>query len=149
MRKESKIRLSKLLEKFSLVERVAPELPKIKERLRDVELAQYDFKGLYRELVMRDEMNTLLVQFKSETATYIDNAMKQWEFEYRKGHEDILKKYEEIRLHAKEILPRGQFREYMTRQHELTDTVKRVESVLMDGFKHEARTVLQGKLGLD
>ena len=76
MRKESKIRLSKLLEKFSLVERVAPELPKIKERLRDVELAQYDFKGLYRELVMRDEMNTLLVQFKSETATYIDNAMK-------------------------------------------------------------------------
>ena len=39
MRKESKIRLSKLLEKFSLVERVAPELPKIKERLRDVELA--------------------------------------------------------------------------------------------------------------
>ena len=97
MRKESKIRLSKLLEKFSIIEKVVPEIPRIKERLKDIELAQWDFKGLYRELCMRDELNTHLVQFKSETATYIDNAMKQWEFEYRKGHDDLLKKYEEIR----------------------------------------------------
>ena len=54
-----------------------------------------------------------------------------------------------MKLLAKEILPKGQFREYSIRQHELEDTVKRVETILMDGFKHEARTVLSGKLGLD
>ena len=86
LRKGAKVKLSKLLEKFSLVEKVVPELPKIKDRLRDVELTQWDFKGLYKDLCLRDEMNTLLAQFKSETATYIDNSMKQWEFEYRKGH---------------------------------------------------------------
>ena len=107
MRKESRNKLSKLLEKFSLVEKVAPEIPKINERLRDVEMTQYDFKSLYKDLCQRDEMSTLLGQFKSETATYVDNAMRQWEFEYRKGHDDLLKKYEEVKILAREILPKG------------------------------------------
>ena len=59
------------------------------------------------------------------------------------------KQYDEIHKLAKQILPKGQFREYVIRQHELADTVNRVETILMDGFKNEARTVLSGKLGRD
>jgi len=76
MRKEGRTKLTKLLQKFSLVEKIVPEIPKFKERLQDLELNQYDFKSLYKDLILRDEMNTLLIQFKSETAAYIDNAMK-------------------------------------------------------------------------
>lgn len=34
----------------------------------------------------------------------------------------------------------------MIKQSEVREQVDRVETVLMDGFKHEARTVLSGKL---
>jgi len=37
----------------------------------------------------------------------------------------------------------------VVKQSELDDSVTRVETVLMDGFKHEARTVLSGKLDKD
>lgn len=112
LKKESKMKLSKLLEKFSLVEKFVPEIPKIKDRIREVELVQHDMRGLYRDVCLKDEVDALLVQYKSETAAYIDNAMKQWEYEYRKGHEEMVKKYDEVRGYAREILPKGRFKQY-------------------------------------
>ena len=57
MRKESRAKLSKLIEQFKLVEKVVPELPKIRDRLRDMELTQWEFKGLYKDFCLKDEMN--------------------------------------------------------------------------------------------
>ena len=82
-------------------------------------------------------------------ATYIDTSMKTWEFEYRQEHRELNKKYDEILELARQILPRGRFQEYVDRQHDLSDTVDRVESTLLAGFKHEARAVLKSKLSRD
>lgn len=82
-------------------------------------------------------------------ATYIDTSMKTWEFEYRQEHRELKNKYDEILELARQILPRGRFQEYINRQNDLSDTVNRVESTLLAGFKHEARAVLKHKLSRD
>jgi len=40
---------------------------------------------------------------------YVDTAMKTWEFEYRKDHEALKFKYDEMKELAKQILPKGVF----------------------------------------
>ena len=48
--------------------------------------------------------------FKSELVTYVDQAMRHWEFEYRKGHHENLQKYDDMLALTKNILPKNVFR---------------------------------------
>ena len=52
---------------------------------------------MYAELALRDEINALLHSFRSEVTLMIDTQIKQWDFEYRKDHLDLKRKFEETR----------------------------------------------------
>ena len=93
-RKVGKNKLAELLKKFSLVEQVVPKLPKIDERIDRIEDNYQHLTSLFPDLCMRVEMQTLIGQAKEEINVYVDMAMRQWDFEYRKGFEELKRKYE-------------------------------------------------------
>ena len=46
---------------------------------------------------------------KAEMSTYIDQSMKQWEFEYRRDHGDAMKRFNDVLAMSKHILPKSTF----------------------------------------
>ena len=103
-------------------------------------------------------------------ATYIDQSMKQWEFEYRKDHTDTMRRFEKVLALAKHITPKQIFnvsiqnlsqlhsdlfrfclfvQQFSQKQSELCSSVERVENVLLDGFKASAQTELEHKISRD
>ena len=75
-RREARIKLSNLIDKYNTIEKMAPQLPKLKSRLSEVEEACNEFKGLYRNLCLRDDVHLLAHNLKAEMASYIDQSMK-------------------------------------------------------------------------
>ena len=75
--------------------------------------------------------------------------MKQFEFDYNKDHESLKRQYYEIKEFAKEILPKGQFREFVNKQAAIDEAVYSCRNVLLAGFKAQAGTELSGKLSKD
>ena len=58
---------------------------------------------------MRDDVQMLSHNLKAEMSTYIDQSMKQWEFEYRRDHSDAMKRFNDVLAMSKHILPKSTF----------------------------------------
>lgn len=89
---------------------MVPKIPKINRRLDEIEESYLNLKTLFPDLCLRLETQTLISQIKQEVNVYVDGAMRQWDFEYRKGFLEMQKKYEEILTFSKEILPKKVFK---------------------------------------
>ena len=89
-RLDSRSKIAVLLEKMSLVEKVAPKLPLLTQRLEKVEHDHCEFKGLYKNLCLRDDIFLLINSLKGELSTYIDAAIRQWDSEYTRDHNKLV-----------------------------------------------------------
>ena len=81
----------------------------MKKRLSEVEESCREFKNLYRNLCLRDDVLMLTSNLKAEMAMYVDMAQKQWEFEYRKDHSEAMDRFENVLHMTKNITPRIEF----------------------------------------
>ena len=76
LRREARTNLNNLLERFSVVDKVAPQIPAMKKRLGEVEENCREFKSLYRNLCLRDDVYMLTNNLKAEMSMYMDSSMK-------------------------------------------------------------------------
>ena len=81
----------------------------MKRRLGEVEESCREFKGLYRNLCLRDDVHMLTNNLKGELRTYFDMSMRQWEFEYRKDHQAAMEKFDRVIALANHITPKREF----------------------------------------
>ena len=44
-----------------MIEKLAPEIPKFKQRLSECEQQQWEFKSFYSEICLKDELNAILL----------------------------------------------------------------------------------------